>query len=103
MKSATYIEHYSVIKLNKKKKSKEALWKECSRHDSESEDDTAFVANLTDNATYARSLGFFEPLPEFVSNLDEADVQERLNRSLPVSLWAYLLQPIAKFVLKVDE
>lgn len=103
VKTSAYLEHYSVVKLNKKKKSGEVVWKEGGHRDSGSEDEAAYVANLTDNSTYARSLGFFEPLPEFVSHLEEADVQERLNRSLPVSLWAYLFQPIVKFAQCLDE
>jgi hypothetical protein len=55
---------------------------------------TGHIAALTDHATYARSLGFPEPLPEYVFHLEEAEVQERLNRSLPVSLWIHIFQPL---------
>ncbi len=62
-----------------------------------------YIADLTDHATYARSLGFPEPFPEYVSHLEEAEVQERLNnRSLPaVSLWIHIFQPLLKLA-RVD-
>ena len=110
-KTPAYLEHYSIVRLaqsKKKKNGNSSVWKE--RHNGLSSDDDeeprtqlAYVANLTDNATYAKSLGFSEPFPEFVSHLDECDVQERLNRSLPVSLWAHLFQPILKIAQTADD
>ena len=73
------------------------------RNGASSDDETDYIANLTDNVTYAKTLGFLEPFPEFISHLDEPDVQERLNRSLPVSLWAYLFQPIVKIAQVADH
>jgi hypothetical protein len=39
-----------------------------------------------------QSLGFPVPFPEYVFHVEEAEVQERLNRSLPVSLWINIFQ-----------
>ena len=34
--------------------------------------------------------------PGYVSQLDELLVEQRLNRSLPVSLWTHVFQPLLK-------
>lgn len=67
------------------------------------DDDSALVAALTDNGTYARLLGFPEPLPEYVAHLDELEVQHRLNASLPVSLWFYIFQPLVKLARTIVD
>ena len=67
------------------------------------DDETSYLAALTDHAAYARSLGFPEPFPEYVSHLDESEVQERLNRSLPVSLWIHIFQPLLKLARVVGS
>ena len=62
------------------------------------DDETSYLAALTDHAAYARSLGFPEPFPEYVSHLDESEVQERLNRMstcLPVDSH-FAFQPLLK-------
>ena len=111
-KPPTYLEHYSVVQIAQKsvKKKKKATrdaalcWRlrDIDR-DSDDNDTDVISTSLTDTASsYARSLGFPEPFPEFVSHLDEADVKERLNRSLPVSLWIYLFQPLLKLA-QIDE
>lgn len=110
-KQPGYLEHYSVIqhaqKTAKKKKQKNnPTWKlrdHGASSDEDVDDETNFVAALTDNSAYARSLGFPEPFPEYVSHLDEEAVQERLNRGLPVSLWTYLFQPLLKLARIIDS
>ena len=107
------MEHYSVVRLAQKAVKKKrkinvvsSTWKMrdngMSSDDDNDNDQISYIAAATDNATYARSLGFPEPFPEFVSHLEEPIVQERLNRSLPVSLWAHLFQPLLKLV-RVNE
>lgn len=103
IKQPAYLEHYSVVQIAhqksiKKKKKSESIWKIRGGASSDEDDDQTgyYVAALIDNASYARSLGFPEPFPEYMSHLDESVVQERLNRSLPVSLWTYLFQPLVK-------
>ena len=101
-----YLEHYSVIKLahktsQKKRKLNPDLicnWKLHNAGDSSEEDIDDKTGNeaSADNATYARLLGFPEPFPGYVSRLDESLVEQRLNRSLPVSLWTYIFRPLLK-------
>ena len=55
-----------------------------------------------DSGNYARTLCFPEPFAEFLSHLDPVETQERLNRSLPVSLWKHILTPISK-AMKLSE
>lgn len=107
IKRPSYLEHYSVVQLTQKSAKKRRkmddelhpnwrLRENGNKAEDTDDDQTDYVAALTNHATYARSLGFPEPFPEFVSHLDEAAVQERLNRSLPVSLWIHLFQPLLK-------
>ncbi|XP_045029296.1 uncharacterized protein LOC116923817 isoform X2 [Daphnia magna] len=107
IKRPSYLEHYSVVQLTQKSAKKRRkmddefhpnwrLREHGNKAEDTDDDQTDYVAALTNHATYARSLGFPEPFPEFVSHLDEAAVQERLNRSLPVSLWIHLFQPLLK-------
>ena len=108
VKAPAYLEHYSVVQLTQrtaKKKRKlsndlRPCWKLREAVGSPDEDsdggEMGYIAALTDHAAYARSLGFPEPFPEFVSHLEEAEVQERLNRSLPVSFWIHIFQPLLK-------
>lgn len=101
-----YLEHYSVVQLvqkSAKKKKKEfqgGYWKTAGYldldQDSSDDEDKSFIPTATDNASYARLLSFPEPFPDYLAHLEKTDVQERLNRSLPVSLWVYLLQPLLK-------
>ena len=117
IKAPAYLEHYSVVQLTQKtakKKRKlmsghvqQSSWKLRGRVGSADEDydddETSYLAALTDHAAYARSLGFPEPFPEYVSHLDESEVQERLNRSLPVSLWIHIFQPLLKLARVVGS
>jgi hypothetical protein len=97
IKAPPYSEHYSVVQLTqkttKKKKKlssdlrsswklREAVGSADEDSDGISDETGHYIADLTDHATYARSLGFPEPFPEYVFHLEEAEVQERLNRSL---------------------
>jgi|688.fasta_scaffold1874679_1 hypothetical protein len=83
IKAPAYLEHYSVVQLTQKtvKKNRKLI-----------DDETSYLAALTDHAAYSRWQGFPELLfLEYVSQLDESEVQERLNRiSLPVSLWIHI-------------
>lgn len=99
------MEHYSVVLAQKTAQKKRKMVDESSWKlrlygiDEDSDDQMDYIAALTNQATYARWLGFGEPFAEFVSHLDDVIVQERLNRSLPVSLWIHLLQPLLKLAL----
>lgn len=111
-KAPSYLEHYSVVHLAQKKAQKKqklnqgihSNWKvrDPGASSEEDVDETGYVAALTNNATYARSLGFPEPFPEYVSHLHQSAVQERLNRSLPVSLWIHLFQPLLKLACIIE-
>ncbi|XP_046632733.1 DNA (cytosine-5)-methyltransferase 3A-like isoform X2 [Daphnia pulicaria] len=111
IKAPAYLEHYSVVQLTQKTakkkrklssdlrpcwKLRQAVGSADENSDGISDETGHFIAALTDHATYARSLGFPEPFPQYVSHLEEAEVQERLNRSLPVSLWIHIFQPLLK-------
>ncbi|EFX66522.1 hypothetical protein DAPPUDRAFT_116312 [Daphnia pulex] len=117
IKAPAYLEHYSVVQLNQKTakkkrklssdlrpcwKLRKAVGSADENSDGISDETGHFIAALTDHATYARSLGFPEPFPQYVSHLEEAEVQERLNRSLPVSLWIHFFQPLLKLARVVD-
>ena len=90
IKAPAYLEHYSVVQLtqNTAKKNRKLI-----------DDETSYLAALTDHAAYARWQGFPEPLfLEYVSHLVESEVQERLNRMstcLPVDSH-FAFQPLLK-------
>jgi hypothetical protein len=107
IKAPAYLEHYSVVQLTQKtaKKKRKLMsghvqqfsWKlrgrvGSSADEDNDDDETSYLAALTDHAAYSRWQGFPELLfLEYVSQLDESEVQERLNRiSLPVSLWIHI-------------
>ncbi|EFX78808.1 hypothetical protein DAPPUDRAFT_245650 [Daphnia pulex] len=112
IKAPAYLEHLVVQLTQKTAKKKRKLssdlrssWKLRGAVGSADEnsdgisDETGHIATLTDHATYARSLGFPEPFPEYVFHLEEAEVQKRLNRSLTVSLWIHMFQQLLKLAL----
>ena len=87
----------------KKKKATEA-WKLHDADDADDVDDDTAVADALrwiNNETYANSLGFPESFAQYIGHLDEDVVIERLNRSLPVSLWQFLLKPLQSLFRRV--
>ena len=55
------------------------------------------------NETYAHFLGFPESFAQFIAHCGDDDVvNERLNRSLPVSLWQHIFKPLQSLFQVTD-
>ena len=99
-----YLAHHSISEATIKKKNKrhqdfDQNWRVHGREDIGYYEDAAELQGCSvDSGNYARTLGFPGPFAEFISHLDPVETRERLNRSLPVSLWKHILAPIAKAI-----
>ena len=87
-----YSAHHSVLEAAIKRKNKrdQDIGENWRVHGIENashyEDAAELQACSMDSGNYARTLCFPGPFAEFLSHLDPVETQERLNRSLPVSL-----------------
>lgn len=98
--------HYSCIRLANLAESKRKSrlnaenqgWKihEAGEDDDCRNEDRNSPLQFVNNQKYAEFLGFPSHFAQFLATLDEEPVTDRLNRTLPVTLWKHLLKPLQK-------
>ena len=105
--------HYSLMPLVQKTdaKSKSRMrkmvrdqgWKIHDQNDDEDYSVTQQDEPFLNNEKYAEMMGFPQYFAHFVGHLEEDDVTERLNRSLPVTLWKHIMKPLQKLAKTIDS